>query len=127
MWAVANADTNRVVLVRYTKPDGGAPRFSETVTTVALNASTLPSIWVTPASDTVWLTNGTGAVSRYRDDGNGGVVSETLTPTARPGRPHQVLLELRLGLRAHDVYVAGEDYNLLPGPRSAPPVCIARL
>ena len=96
VWAVANADTNRVVLVRYTKPDGGAPRFSETVTTVALNASTLPSIWVTPASDTVWLTNGTGAVSRYRDDGNGGVVSETLTPTARPGGHDEVLLELRL-------------------------------
>ena len=110
VWAVATTNVGGSMIVRYASGDGGAPGFYELSTTASGS-----SVWVTPSSDALWMANGSGTLTRLRDDGKGGVIRDDFVPKAFPGETKSYFWTSVWGFGPDDVYAAGQDFSFLGG------------
>ena len=103
---------------------GDAPAaFHETSTTVSFTPQR--SVWVTPEADVAWVAVGSATLTRFTDDGSGGLVAEAFTPKMSPEDTKRYYWHHIWGFAADDVYVAGDDFSAdLAGPpgNQSPPL-----
>ena len=115
VWALATTNVGGAMLVRYAAFDGGPPRFYEVATTARGS-----SVWVTPASDALWMASGSGTLTRLRDDGSGGVIRDDLVPKASPADTKNYAWTSVWGFGPDDVYVAGQELSFFGGGNTPP-------
>ncbi len=123
VWAWALDSTGRIFFVRYMSVGDAPQAFHESSTTVSFNARR--SVWVTPEADAAWVALGNANITRFTDNGNGGLVAQTLTPKASPTDTKRYYWQHVWGFAADDVCVSGEDFSTDlagPGANQSPPL-----
>jgi len=123
VWAWALDSTGRIFFVRYMSVGDAPQAFHESATTVAFNFRR--SVWVTPDADAAWVTAGNANITRFTDNGSGGLVAQTLTPKASPTDTKRYYWQHIWGFAADDVYVSGEDFSAdgaFPSGNQSPPL-----
>ncbi|OJY22028.1 MAG: hypothetical protein BGO98_34970 [Myxococcales bacterium 68-20] len=103
------------ILIRYSGKDGAPPTFREFP--VAFGPATNQGNWLTPAGDALWAVRDTAEVVRFREDADGNVLDDRLSPKTGPTDRTTYRWRAVWGNGPDDVYVSGLSYvgNVLFG------------